>query len=206
VDLEGQIHRLREERDFEGAATRALEGYGPELFGFLVALLRNKQDAADVFSQTCEDMWVGLPRFEGRCSMRTWLYGLARHAAARFRRSPHRRAGRRVALSQVSHLAERVRTATLHYLRTDAKNRFAAIRDSLDDDDRTLLVLRVDRGMHWDEIARVLLPDATDDVLNREAARLRKRFQLVKLEIRSRARQAGLLPQSPAMGTIPPRV
>jgi RNA polymerase sigma-70 factor (ECF subfamily) len=192
VDVEEQIRSLLEGGQLHDAATKALNEYGSELFGFLLSLIRDEQDASDVFSQTCEDLWLGLERFEGRCSMRTWLYSLARHAAARFRRSPHRRAGRHVALSELGEVAERVRTETLRCRRTDAKDMLSTIRESLADDDRTLLVLRIDRGMGWTDIARVFL-DGSDELLGREAARLRKRFQLVKGEIRSRARKAGLL-------------
>jgi RNA polymerase sigma-70 factor (ECF subfamily) len=202
--LEEQIRNLLAKGDLHGAATKAVEGYGPEVYGFLITLVRDGRDASEVFSQTCEDLWSGLGRFEGKSSLRTWLYTLARHAAARFRRSPHRRPGRRVAMSQVGELAERVRTGTLPYLRTEAKDRFASIRDSLDEDDRSLLVLRVDRGMSWSEIARVFSPDdSSDEMLGRVAARLRKRFQLVKNEIRARARQAGLLQDDPHRSTRP---
>jgi RNA polymerase sigma-70 factor (ECF subfamily) len=201
VDLEERILGFRERGDLDGAATCALEGYGSELFGFLVALLRREEDASEVFSQTCEDLWVGLARFECRSSMRTWLYALARHAAARFRRSPHRRPGRHVGLSGLRDVAECVRTATLRHMQTDVKDRFAALRDSLPDDDRTVLVLRLDRGMGWSEIARVFRPgDESDEGLAREAARLRKRFQLLKVDIRARARRAGLVPDADAKG------
>jgi RNA polymerase sigma-70 factor (ECF subfamily) len=192
--LEQRIQSLLARRDFRAAATQAVEGYGPEVFGFLVAFVRDPRDASEIFSQTCEDLWVGLPRFERKCSMRTWMYTLARHAAARFRRSAHRRPGRHVALSAVSEMAVRVRTETLRFLRSEAKDLFAPIRDALEEDDRMLLVLRVDRGMGWKEIARVLAGDDDgDEALDRAAARLRKRFQLVKDDIRARAEEAGLL-------------
>jgi RNA polymerase sigma-70 factor (ECF subfamily) len=191
--LETTIRDLLGQQDLRGAATRTIEGYGPELYAFLVTLVRDAGDASEVFSQTCEDLWSGLGAFEGRCTMRTWFYTLARHAAARFRREPQRRRGRRVPISQVSEFAERVRTGTASYLRTEAKDELASIRDGLEDDDRALLVLRVDRGMSWNEIAQAFPPDDPDDAQARVAARLRKRFQLVKTEIRRRAQQVGLL-------------
>jgi len=191
--LDQQIHRLREQGDFQGAATCALEAYGAELFGFLVHILRNEQDANEVLSQTREDLWVGLHKYQARCAIRTWLYTLARHAAVRFRRSPHRKPGRNVGLSEVDLVVNRARTATPAYLRTDAKDALAAIRDALPEDDRALLVLRVDRAMSWKDIARVFSADDSEEVLRRESACLRKRFQVVKEEIRARAKQAGLL-------------
>src|SRR5258708_28063435 len=126
--------------------------------------------------------------------MRTWLSTLARHADVHFRGSPHRKPGRNVGLSEVDLVVNRARTATPAYLRTDAKDALAAIRDALPEDDRALLVLRVDRAMSWKDIARVFSADDSEEVLRRESACLRKRFQIVKDEIRVRAKQAGLLP------------
>jgi RNA polymerase sigma-70 factor (ECF subfamily) len=182
-------------KELDGAATRALESYGPELYGFLVTYLGNEADAAEVFSQVGEDLWNGLPSFALGCSVRTWLYVLARHAAARFRRSPW---NRRTGDSRLHALVESVRTRTQPWLRTDVKDRFRTLRDALDPEDRSLLVLRVDRRLSWEEVARVTLsleaPDAV--VLERESARLRKRYQALKEELRERAREAGLVDEN----------
>jgi RNA polymerase sigma-70 factor (ECF subfamily) len=120
---------------------------------------------------------------------------LARHAASRYRRAPHRRAERRAQLSEADGIAERVRTRTLQHLRTEVKDQFALIRDALEPEDRALLVLRVDRKLAWNDIARVLCEEslATGEDLARASARLRKRFELVKHEIRERAQRAGLI-------------
>jgi RNA polymerase sigma-70 factor (ECF subfamily) len=195
MECEGRIASYLRAGDLRSAAKLSIETYGPEVLGFLVTFLRNEQDASEVFSQACEDLWKGLPGLEGRSSFRTWFYTLARHAASRFRRSRHRDPGVRIPLSEIDEVAEQVRSSTLSYLRTDVKDRFASIRDALDEDDRALLVLRVDRDMRWDDIARVFSPDdQSEEARARIGARMRKRFQLLKKEIRQRAREAGLLP------------
>jgi RNA polymerase sigma-70 factor, ECF subfamily len=195
MDLEEQMTALLGAGDLRSAATLCVEAYGPEVLGFLVTFVRNEDDASDAFAQACEDLWRGLGRFERRCPLRTWFYTLARHAASRVRRSPQRRPGRQITLKEAADVAERVRSRTLPHLRTDMKDRFAVIRDALEEDDRALLVLRVDRGLSWNDIARVYSPEgASASTLARVAARLRKRFQSVKDEIRSRAREAGLWP------------
>jgi RNA polymerase sigma-70 factor (ECF subfamily) len=191
-DLEAELGTLIRAQQLDRAATRALESYGAELYGFLVNYLGSEPDAAEVFSQVGEDLWRGLPSFGLACSVRTWLYVLARHAAARFRRSPW---NRRNGDSRLESLVQLARTRTQPWLRTEVKDRFRALRESLDPDDRCLLVLRVDRGLSWEEVARVTLeveaPDA--DALSRETDRVRKRFQLLKDELRRRAREAGLV-------------
>jgi RNA polymerase sigma-70 factor, ECF subfamily len=195
MDVEEEIGRLRAAGQLKDVATLAIEGYGPEVLSFLEMMLRDHADASDAFAQACEDLWKGLPRFEGRSSMKTWFYTLARHAASRLRRSTH--PGRHAALSEVTDLAERVRSRTRPHLRTEIKHGFAAIRDALDDDDRMLLVLRVDRAMSWNDVARVMADESESDSSEstaRIAARLRKRFQSVKDTIRERAIAQGLIP------------
>jgi RNA polymerase sigma-70 factor (ECF subfamily) len=169
--------------------------YGAELYGFLVSLVGSEPDAGEVFAQVSEDMWKGLPSFTSRCSVRTWLYVLARHAAARFRRSPWNHRGRRTGDSRLDDFVASARTRTQPWLRSDVKDRFRALRESLDPDDRTLLILRIDRALPWQDIARVTLGgDAVDEAtLEREAARLTKRFQLLKEELRRHAKEAGLI-------------
>jgi RNA polymerase sigma-70 factor, ECF subfamily len=194
MDHEARIDACLRAGDLQNAATSAVEAYGPEVLGFLVTLLRDESDASEAFSQACEDLWRGLPGFQQRASMRTWFYTLARHAAARLRRSPSRAPRRRLPLTELSEVADGVRSRTLPYLRSEVKDQFAAIREGLDESDRALLVLRVDRRLDWLEIARVFCDDdPSEGELVRTSGRLRKRFQAVKLEIRRRASELGLL-------------
>jgi RNA polymerase sigma-70 factor (ECF subfamily) len=192
---EAEVESLIRSGAFDRAATRALETYGAEVYGFLVTLAGGESDASEIFSQLCEDLWKGLPSFALRSSVRTWLYVLARHAAARYRRTPWNRGARRTGDSQLDELIDKARSRTKPWQRTDVKDRFAALRESLDPDDRTLLVLRVDRALPWQDVARVMLDsdDPDETTLAREADRLTKRYQLLKQELRRRAREAGLI-------------
>ena len=194
-ELEASIRSLFDAGRLEEAATVALEGYGRELLGYLVATMRSEEDAGEVFSQLGEDLWRGLPEFAWRSSFRTWIYALARHAAARFRRTPANQRQRRVGLSMISEVADRVRTQTLPHLRTEVKDRFAELRETLEPDDQALLILRVNRGLSWKEIAQILDGAAVDDEagLTRGAARFRQRFQVVKVRMHELAERDGLL-------------
>lgn len=199
VDVEVEIARARAAGQLRDVATLAIESYGPEILSYIEMMLRDRADSADAFSQACEDLWKGLPRFQGRSSMKTWFYTLARHAVSRLRRSAH--PGRFASLSEVTDLAERVRSRTRPHLQTEVKVGFAAIRETLDEADRMLLVLRVDRKMSWNDVARVMTgedqdQDPDEDEIQRAAARLRKRFQSVKEVIRERAIATGLITAS----------
>lgn len=89
-------------------------------------------------------------------------------------------------------LEAHVRRETLSELRTEKRTEIATLRDELAEDDRALLVLRVDRDLSWREIAQVL-GGGDEENLDREAARLRKRFQLVKDQLRRLAQSRGLI-------------
>jgi RNA polymerase sigma-70 factor (ECF subfamily) len=187
--LEEELRRLIAEGQLRKAATQAVRGYGPEILGFLAALHRDPDEAGDVFSQFCEDLWRGLSRFEQRASFRTWLYVLARHASHRFYRkeSRHDRAVPLTDCPELQRVEAKVRTATLSYLRSQTKNRLTALREQLPPDDQTLLILRVDKDLDWNDLARVFHPEETleGSALSREAARLRKRYQLLKERLRT---------------------
>jgi RNA polymerase sigma-70 factor, ECF subfamily len=196
---EAEIRAAFERGELAAVATLTIERYGPELFGFLAASLRNVNDAEEVFSRFAEAFWLSLPRFGWRCSARTWAYKIARRAAGHYRQAERHR-GRAVPLSQASGLSEavaRVRTKTAAHLQTAVKDRFQQLRESLSEEDQTVLVLRVDRGLSWLELAEVMLEDGaatSGEDLAREAQRLRKRYQLVKERLRALARAEGLLP------------
>jgi RNA polymerase sigma-70 factor (ECF subfamily) len=197
--LEREIRRRIDEGDIAGAATLAIRGYGAEIYGFLITFHRDEEDAAEVFSIFSERLWRDLPTFRGDCAMRTWAYMLARHSALNHRRDRRRRERRQVAWpegSALSGIVDQVRSETASYLRSERRARFAALRESLPREDQMLLVLRVDRGLAWSDLARVLREDAGplgEDGLKREAARLRKRFQLLKERLLELGRQAGVV-------------
>jgi len=71
MDVEAELSRLRAEGRLKETASLVIESYGPEVLNFLETMLRDHADAGDAFAQACEDLWKGLPRFEGRSSLKT---------------------------------------------------------------------------------------------------------------------------------------
>ena len=121
-DREQAIVDAHRRGDHQTAATAAPECYGREIYAFLVATMRDEAAASEAFSDFSEDMWKGLPKFSWKSSLRTWLYVIARNASTAYFRSPHNRRRRNVALSQVTEIAERIRTQTDAFLKTEAKD------------------------------------------------------------------------------------
>jgi len=186
--------------DMAATATLVYEEYGTEIYSFLLAQFPGQASSADdVFSQFSEDFWCGLPSFGWRCSLRAWCYKVARSAASRYRRTPDNQRGRRVPVSSapwVDAFIQRTRTTTQPHLRTDVKDEFHRLREKLAEEDRDLLILRVDRGLAWRDIAYAMLgvdqPADNEAILRKEAA-LRQRYSEVKKRLKALAIDSGLL-------------
>jgi RNA polymerase sigma-70 factor (ECF subfamily) len=175
--IEQQIRAACDAATWEMAATIAIRGYGPELLGYLNALLRDPAEADDVFAAACEHLWSGLSGFAWQSSFRTWAYTITRNAWVSFMRGARKRRGLPLSSAPLAALAADVRSQTATFMRTGTKDRFAEIREGLDPDDQTLLILRIDRGLPYRDIAIILDADA---------AALRKRFERLKLDLKEK--------------------
>jgi RNA polymerase sigma-70 factor (ECF subfamily) len=187
---EREIQVLCEAGAHPEATTAALRMYGIELLGFLRALAHNHDLAAEAFAELGEDVWKGLPKFRWEASLRSWLYQLARNALAQLRRDPRRRLDHNLPLSIAPEMAAVVRTVTLEIQRTEVKDEFRLLREQLDPEEHEILLLRLDRGLAWKDIARIM---GGDDQLDARAAALRKRFERAKERLKKLAIEHGLL-------------
>ena len=192
AELERVIAAHCAAREYGAAATAAITGYGAEILGYLYGATHREEESAEVFSDFCEDLWKGLPGFRGEASFRTWAYHVAYHALARRGRRGVRERKRIVALAElpeINAIVEEVRTRTLPHLRTEIKDEVMRLREQLEQDDRTLLILRIDRRLGWDDIAAIVEPDApTPERIKQLSATLRKRFERVKARLRELAK------------------
>jgi RNA polymerase sigma-70 factor (ECF subfamily) len=184
---EAEIQALLATGDVDGATTLALRIYGPGLLGFLKSRLHDLAHAREAFAWLAEDLWKGMRGFRAESSVRTWAYAIARNVAYRYADRELRARYAAVPLSQISR-ASALAVALPTSEGLDA--RAARLRAQLDDDEQTVLTLRVDKGMDWKDIALVMLftgEEPDQEAITREAARLRKRFQLLKDKLRKLA-------------------
>lgn len=165
--------------DVRDAADACFRAYGAELYGWLVALY-GRGEAEEMYGTFSEALVASIGRFRGEASARTFSYAVARNVARRHVRD---RARRRKVLTPLSHHPSALDRQDVRALHRDASDVLA----SLSTFDRELLILRVDRGFSFREIALLKRgPDAADPALSREEARLRKRFQTLRDRLRAR--------------------
>ncbi len=188
MPAEDRIDALLAAGDLRGAAGEAVRALGPRILGYLHAVLRDDADAAEAFSAFAESLWRGIAGFRGECAFRTWAYKLAWSAALRVRDDAYRRRGRRLETTEISRLADEVRRSSV--LRAERESAaLERLRALLTPEEQSLLVLRVDQGLPWEDVALVLsAPGAPVD-----AAALRKRFERLKDKLARKAREEGLV-------------
>jgi RNA polymerase sigma-70 factor, ECF subfamily len=196
-EIERLVRSSLDAHDPRSAAARALEKLGPDVFRFLSARLGDRRQAAHAYLQFSEDVWGGLPEFRWESSLRAWMFVLARSAATRVSRKCRREVELPPRFAVAPQLREHVRSATARYLRLDIKDRMREIRQRLDEDDQTLLILRIDRKLEWNDLAVVMneVPrDAQERDIEGAVLRVHSRFRTAKNRLRGLVEAEGLLP------------
>jgi RNA polymerase sigma-70 factor (ECF subfamily) len=200
MDLERHVEALLAGGNVGAAVEAVIEAQGASVYGYLCSLTNlSEDDAADVYSQWTEDVLRGLAGFRFECSLRSWTFRLAYHAVARYRRDPYRARGERFPSSAASRLPAQPPASSM--FPGGRRDLLRKLRETLPPDEQTLLFLRVDRELEWEEIAAVLSGDggAEETAPPAEAGStvsavaLRKRFERLKERLARRAREEGLL-------------
>jgi RNA polymerase sigma-70 factor (ECF subfamily) len=165
-----------------GPAVEAIvRHYGNELLGYLAATARDREIGEELYQELCEELLRSLPRFRAESSFRTFTYAIAYNLVRQHRRRSARRRSATLDDEVADRVPAPVKSETKSWLRTDARERVAELRDRLTPADQTLLFLRVERAMSWKEVARVLENDESDATV----AALRKRHERLVRKLRA---------------------
>jgi RNA polymerase sigma-70 factor (ECF subfamily) len=123
------------------------------VFAVLLRLGVRRADAEDVCQEVFVTVHRKLPRFEGRSSLRTWIYGIAYRAASEYRRRADVRREQPTAEVDLG-AAEAQQLHTME--RRQAREVLGTILDALDDDKRAVFVLYELEGLSMAEVAAVV--------------------------------------------------
>lgn len=185
---EDEIMELVDSGEFERATETVIDAYGSELYNYIRKLCGDPHLADDAFQSFSIDLWEGLESFEGRSSIETWAYTVARNAAYQLMRKQGRKKERPLYTDEQRRLAERwTRSATKNWEKTEAKHWLWEIVEEFGSEARELFVLRIGNQKSWREIAEIVEDDDLEGKeLSRASARLRKRYQRLKEKLRKR--------------------
>src|SRR3954468_20554741 len=75
-------------RGDEAAFAQVVQQHRAELHAHCYRMLGSVQDAEDALQEAMLGAWRGLPRFEGRSSLRSWLYRIATNACPQLAERP----------------------------------------------------------------------------------------------------------------------
>lgn len=186
--LERAVRDRLDSGDLSRAVALVVEGLGPSVRAYLRTLLQ-EDDADEAFLEFQENVLKGLRGFRWQCPLRAWTHRVAFHSASRIWRRPERRF--EVPLpSSASRLGPGSKGPP-----PGASGRHAGLallRRNLSVEDQTLLTLRVDRELEWEEIAVVLGEEENGEEVV-QAVALRKRYERLTRRLREEARRHGLI-------------
>lgn len=81
----------RAQQQDESAFDQIVELYADKLYNYIVRMLGNSQDAEDVLQEVFLRAYQGLPQFDGRASLSTWLFRIATNLCIDHYRKQERR-------------------------------------------------------------------------------------------------------------------
>jgi len=150
-----------------------VDRHAKALFQVAISLSSTRSDAEDLVQETFAAAYKGLPAFDGRASVRTWMTRiLMRRAADAWRSGRHAR--KAVNLDAAPPPARESSEAAV-----DQRLDLAAVLQQLDENHREVIVLREMQGLSYAQIAQTLgLPQGTvESRLHRARAELRHRLK-----------------------------
>ncbi len=74
-------------RDVKFELSESLRQHQTQLFGYIYSLVRNLDDADDLFQQTSLALWKKIDQYDPARSFLHWAFGIARYEVANFLRS-----------------------------------------------------------------------------------------------------------------------
>lgn len=161
---EAQLIQRAQARD-EAAFEQIMRLYADRLYNYLLRMVGNPTDAEDLLQEVFVRAYQGLPRFDGRASLSTWLYRIATNLCIDHQR---RRARRVPTVAYPTYEDENGETVEWEFADPNAPDPLDALMRKelqqavehairqLSPKLRTVLLLYDVEGLSYEEIAHVL--------------------------------------------------
>lgn len=81
IDEEDRADMVRLADDQDAALNKLMARHGPKLFHYLIRLLQNEAEAADLAQEAFVRVYLNRAKFDVRQKFSTWLYAIATHLA-----------------------------------------------------------------------------------------------------------------------------
>lgn len=166
---EAPIRAALDRRDVRGAFDLLMDRYGDRIHHYCVRMV-GAERAAEAHQRVFVDSYRGLPSFDRRSSLATWLFSIARRRCIDIGRELSKRRERE---TDDEHAVEAVAdTRPTPFERLDESQRLAALADCIDGlapATREAVVLRYQEGLAYEELAE--LSGESANTIGRRVAR-----------------------------------
>jgi RNA polymerase sigma-70 factor (ECF subfamily) len=152
ADPDREVLALIERGEVRTALRCAMARHGEAVYRYCRGALHDAALAEDVQQQVFIEAYRDLPHFDGRSTVRTWLFAIARHRvldAAKARARTHAR----IELDNFADAADPRAAADDLLDDQQLRDLVAACIDELDENVRTALLLRYQQGFTFEQMA-----------------------------------------------------
>lgn len=140
----------------QAAFRRLAESHAEPLCRSALALCRDRQTAEDIAQETLFEAWRSLAKFDGRCQLSTWLYGILRHRFLKHVRRANRHDTLPLPADSEHTSPPRQPEPESHSQRAEDAVRVRQAVDQLPDEHRLVIELRFFAEARLEEIAAAL--------------------------------------------------
>lgn len=143
-----RVARRRDRQAFE----QLYGEYAPRIFRFVVRMIRDETKAEEVTNDVMVEVWKAAGNFEGRSSLSTWIFSIARFRALNAIR------GKRVVTTDIDEAANVSDEREDPMKATDAGQQGKVLRKALDQltpEHREVVELTFFQGLNYKDIARI---------------------------------------------------
>jgi RNA polymerase sigma-70 factor, ECF subfamily len=155
LDPEQEVLASLDRADYDAALAVLMRAYGAAVYRYCRQMVGDEHMAEEVHQMTFVQAHEGLPRFARRSSLRTWLFGIARHRSLDLLKIDRRRRKRFEPIDEVPDLPEPGRGVEDRLAERSRAQALESCLRRLAPRARTAVLLRFQQGLSYPEIARL---------------------------------------------------